>query len=90
VVSQAARLEVFQVASQVGEDSQVGGSPRYHNSHSQHQDGLAREAASGQARFLPSHSHSHSHSHNLSSLPLQSNLHRHRHSQLLLRLRDPQ
>jgi len=85
VVSQAASLEVFQVASQVGEDSQAGGnSPRYHNS--QRQDGLvSREEANGPARLPSSLS-----SHNLSSRSSQSSLHLHRHSQLLLRLRDPQ
>jgi len=88
VVSQAASLEVFQVVSQVGEDSQVGGNS--HNSHSQRQDGLASShSQDGQARLLSSHSHSLS-SHNLSNLSSLSNLHHHRHSQLLLRLRDPQ
>jgi len=90
VVSQAASLEVSQVVSQVGEDSQVGGNS--HNSHSQRQDGLASShSQDGQARLLSSHSHSHSlSSHNLSNLSSLSNLHRHRHSQLSLRLRDPQ
>jgi len=85
VVSQAASLEVFQVASQVGPSKEANGnSPRCHNS--QHQDGLAREAkvASG-AREAREASGARL-QHNPSSLHLsslhQSNLHHHRLHQL--------
>lgn len=81
VVSQAASLEVFQVASQVGPSKEASGnSPRYHNS----QDGLAREAKEASGARLQ---------HNPSSLPSLHlhpfNLHRHAPPQLLQRLRDP-
>ena len=85
MVSQAASLVVFQVASQAGLAKEASGnSPKFPNS--QHQDGLAREdrEASG-----ASNQHNPSSLSSLSSLhPSQSSLH-HSPSQLLLRLRDP-
>ena len=86
VVSQAASLEVFQVASQVGPSKEANGnSPRCHNS--QHQDGLAREAkvASGAREVKEAREDSGARlQSNLHQSSLhQSNLHHHRLHQLL-------
>ena len=83
MVSQAASLEVFQVASQVGPSKEANGnSPRCHNS--QHQDGLAREAkvASG-AREVSEDGGARLQSNLHQSSLHQSNLHHHRLHQLL-------
>ena len=83
VVSQAASLVVFQVASQAGLAKEASGnSPKFPNS--QHQDGLAREAkvASG-AREVREDSGARLQSNLHQSSLHQSNLHHHRLHQLL-------